>query len=166
MVAISYRGQRISQWRSEQGIVQGKLAEMLGITGAHLSDIERGVRSPSLSLAELIAEKTGVPIGEFFNSSYDEDGVCVLQAASKEDRQIDIGGSITLRVKLKITKNGEVCIMGEDAEKRDSINITAEGQHSVISMDIFRGATIGEIRAELAKAMDMALRQAEVYARV
>lgn len=52
-------------WRNEKRITLNALAEKVGVTPSHLSEIERGVNSPSLDLAAKLsratADETGHP---------------------------------------------------------------------------------------------------------
>lgn len=48
-------GQRIKEIREEKGITQEKLAEMVNLSPAHISVIERGIKSPNLDSFVAIA---------------------------------------------------------------------------------------------------------------
>lgn len=50
-------------------MVQDEFAEFIGISGDHLSSIERGVNAPSFEVLELIASKLGMTISELFDFS-------------------------------------------------------------------------------------------------
>lgn len=56
-------GKRVVAKRTERNLMQKDLAEMLGIAVNHLSDIERGVKRPSLELL--------MRISSFFDTSVD-----------------------------------------------------------------------------------------------
>ena len=52
-------------WRAEQGLSQRKAVEILEIAKPTISRIESWKRTPSLTLAAQLSEKTGIPIGQF-----------------------------------------------------------------------------------------------------
>lgn len=56
-------GKRVIAKRTERNLMQKDLAEMLGIAVNHISDIERGVKRPSLELL--------MRISSFFDTSVD-----------------------------------------------------------------------------------------------
>jgi len=53
-------GYVIKQRREEQGISQGKLGTLTGCSGAHINQIERGKRNPSLTTLEKLSEYFGL----------------------------------------------------------------------------------------------------------
>lgn len=55
----------LKQWREGEGLKQKPAAERLGLTVPTLSRIETGSRTPSLTLAAKLSEKTGIPIDRF-----------------------------------------------------------------------------------------------------
>ncbi len=56
-MAIDYEsiGRRVKYYRTERGLSQEALAEQIGTIHKHISNIETGVRAPSLELLILIA---------------------------------------------------------------------------------------------------------------
>lgn len=57
-------GQKIRQTRQGQVIPVTEFARRLGVTAAHISDIEHGRRMPNLNLLEEIAKQLKIPIEE------------------------------------------------------------------------------------------------------
>jgi transcriptional regulator with XRE-family HTH domain len=56
-------------WRREQGKTLTELAEAVGVTASHLSEIERGLNDPSLALAARLSRETNIPIDQFVRDS-------------------------------------------------------------------------------------------------
>lgn len=52
--------------RKEKGFTQQQLAEMVGITQSALSRYEKGIRTPSVPVAQRIAAALGVDWTKFF----------------------------------------------------------------------------------------------------
>ena len=57
-------GQKIRQYRDNQGFTQEKLAEILDISVAHVSFLENSKRSPSIRLLRRLALALKVPLKE------------------------------------------------------------------------------------------------------
>lgn len=57
----------LRRWRKEHEIRLAALAEQVGVTASHLSEIERGLNAPSLKLAVRLSEatKNAVTLAEF-----------------------------------------------------------------------------------------------------
>ncbi len=64
----------LRDWRTKSGRFSGRegdpvsqeaLASKAGVRSSHLSQIETGVRSPSLALAARLAALTGIDVAEF-----------------------------------------------------------------------------------------------------
>lgn len=53
---------RVRQRRIELRLSQEQLAELSGLDRTYISGIERGVRNPTLSTAERLAQALGVPL--------------------------------------------------------------------------------------------------------
>ena len=64
---INYKqlGKRIVAKRNERKLMQKDFADMLGIAVNHLSDIERGVKKPSLELLMRISYLLDTPVDHF-----------------------------------------------------------------------------------------------------
>jgi len=63
---------RIRALRTEAGLTQAQLAELLGVTRQTVIAVEQGRYSPSLELAFQIARALGRPIDDVF--AYEPDG--------------------------------------------------------------------------------------------
>lgn len=57
------------KWRAERGLKQRDAAETLGLTIPTLSRYETGARTPSLTQAAKLSEKTGIPLDQFVKQS-------------------------------------------------------------------------------------------------
>lgn len=62
----------LRRWREEKGVTLAVLALEVGVTPSHISEIERGLNTPSLDLAAKLSDATkdesgapAVPIEEF-----------------------------------------------------------------------------------------------------
>lgn len=67
MKAKNILGNKIQKLRKNQGHTQEKLAEILGISRAHMGHIEQGIKRPSLKLLEKIAKALKVKVGDVFS---------------------------------------------------------------------------------------------------
>lgn len=65
---------KIVEFRREQNITQGELADRVGVRRETIVRLERGQYNPSLKLAYDIANVFGVPIEEVFQFTETEDG--------------------------------------------------------------------------------------------
>lgn len=63
---IKLISENIKKYRLQKGLTQEKLSELCGISTDYLSEIERGVKTPSLKRFVLIVEKLEVPFECFF----------------------------------------------------------------------------------------------------
>lgn len=52
-------------WRKEAGLTLADIAGDVEVTPSHISEIERGLNEPSLSLAAKLSKRTGIPIDKF-----------------------------------------------------------------------------------------------------
>jgi len=59
---------RIREFRKKRGLRQTDLAKMVGIFQSELSEIERGIRKPSVYLAKKIAKALGVSLDDLFSA--------------------------------------------------------------------------------------------------
>lgn len=55
----------LKKWRKDNDLSQAQLAKRLGIYQGDVSNIERGKSSPSLPVAVLLKEETGIPIEDW-----------------------------------------------------------------------------------------------------
>jgi len=61
-------GQRLRQLRRERGITASALAAGVGVTKGMISQLERGLVSPSMNTLQRLAEFLGVPVAAFFEA--------------------------------------------------------------------------------------------------
>ena len=59
-------GARLKQLREAKELTQEQLAEAIGVTPQHLSDVERGKYAPGFDKLPLIAKALGRPIPDLF----------------------------------------------------------------------------------------------------
>ena len=57
---------RLKEYRTERGLTQGELAELVGVTRKTVNTVENGVFSPSALLAIKLAAALGVPVEQLF----------------------------------------------------------------------------------------------------
>jgi Predicted transcriptional regulators len=70
-------GDRIRDLRKEKKLTMHELAERIGITQGHLSQVERDIIEPSLSVIRKIAAELGVSLASLF-AEYSNDGVSCI----------------------------------------------------------------------------------------
>lgn len=81
----------LRELRIQQGITLETLATAVGLTPGHLSQLERGRASPSVSTLTRLADYYRVPVAFFFED--DVDGVTVMQQGSHLVLQPEEGGA-------------------------------------------------------------------------
>lgn len=89
-------GKRVVAKRLEKNLMQKDLAEMLGIAVNHLSDIERGVKKPSLELLMRISSFFDTPVDYFLmdmphsccSYAINEELATILQQCSPESLKV------------------------------------------------------------------------------
>lgn len=59
-------GNRVRELREGQGISLRRFAMVIGLDKTYLSEIERGMRSPTLDSIDRIAQGLGMPLSELF----------------------------------------------------------------------------------------------------
>lgn len=59
-------GKKIQKLRRTQGYTQEKLAEILGISRAHMGHVEQGIKTPSIKLLGKIAKALKVKVSDLF----------------------------------------------------------------------------------------------------
>lgn len=74
-------GEILRNLRTKRKIPMGELAEKIGATSSHISQIERNISSPSITLLKKIAAELGVSITYFF-----EEESSASSVIKKEDR--------------------------------------------------------------------------------
>lgn len=62
-------GKRMRKLRRMQDLTQEQLSEKSGVSSDFISQIERGLNSPSLDTIQKLADGLGVPIEELFHFS-------------------------------------------------------------------------------------------------
>ncbi len=65
--------------RTERGLTQAQLGQQAGLSASYLSQIERGVTTPSLTSLAALARALGVDVGLFFEE--DVSSPCVVRAS-------------------------------------------------------------------------------------
>lgn len=60
-------GRQLKKLREDNGLTQEELAEAIGVTPQHLSDIERGKYSPGFTKLPLIAYALHIQIKDLFD---------------------------------------------------------------------------------------------------
>lgn len=65
-------GKTIKNLRMERELTQNNLADMINSERSHISDIERGIKSPSLAMIFRLAEALQIPSGELVQLVDDE----------------------------------------------------------------------------------------------
>lgn len=58
-------GKLIEVYRTNRGLTQEELASRLGLTRGYLSDLERGVKHPSIPTLARICNRTGIKSAAF-----------------------------------------------------------------------------------------------------
>lgn len=58
---------RLRTWRAENDVSLAEAADLTGFSEAHLSRIERGLRSPSPRARVVIARRLGARVGDLFD---------------------------------------------------------------------------------------------------
>lgn len=57
-------GERMKEIRIEKGLTQRQIADSIGVTYQHISQYERGLRTPKMNTIRKIAEALGVDVWE------------------------------------------------------------------------------------------------------
>lgn len=79
-------GKRVKYFRERAGLTQAELAEQVGKTAHHITQIERGIALPSLPMFYDIAKVLGVPTDSFF---MDHDELCAQYALLEQVQRLD-----------------------------------------------------------------------------
>ena len=95
MIDYNVIGSRIRQYRIERGITQEDLAFQINTSAAYVSNIERGIKKPSLQKLSEIAEVMHVTVNDFLysspytiNTSFDRDLQYMLSLCTPEKQKI------------------------------------------------------------------------------
>lgn len=70
MIDYKVVGRRIRYYRLDRGITQEELAFQINTSAAYVSNIERGIKKPSLQKLSEIAEVMHVTVNDFIYNSY------------------------------------------------------------------------------------------------
>lgn len=84
-------GDRIRKIRKNDGLTISALAERIGVSESYISQLERGLVDPSVSLLRKLAHGLGVPVAAFF----DDDGSPPIITRMK-DRDVTTSGQGTI----------------------------------------------------------------------
>lgn len=68
-------GETIKLERKRQMLSQGELANMIGITQAYLSQIEKNRKEPNLSTLKALSDKLSIPLPVLFFKSIDDNDI-------------------------------------------------------------------------------------------
>ena len=95
MIDYNVIGSRIRQYRMERGITQEDLAFQINTSAAYISNIERGIKKPSLQKLTEIAEVMHVTVNDFLysspytiNTSFDRELQYMLSLCTPEKQKI------------------------------------------------------------------------------
>lgn len=92
-------GSRIRQYRQELGITQEDLALQINTSTAYISNIERGLKKPSLQKLVEIADAMHVTVNDFIY-------VCPYSSYPSYDRELEyLLSTYTLEKQRRITKS-------------------------------------------------------------
>lgn len=83
-------GDSIRKIRVQKEMSIRQLSEITGMTSSHISQVERGLASPSLSALEMISDAFGMPITVFFSNQ--EKNTPVVKRTDRE--RIELDGSV------------------------------------------------------------------------
>ncbi len=67
-------GRKIKALRNERGLTMEKLGQMVGCSKAYISQLERGITRPSLSMLNRFSEELGVPVSEILRKNLNGPG--------------------------------------------------------------------------------------------
>lgn len=62
-------GENVQRFRKEKNLTQVELAEKIGITQKHLSEIETGIKFPSAPIIEDLSKAFGKPVSALFGGT-------------------------------------------------------------------------------------------------
>lgn len=95
MIDYNVIGSRIRQYRQERGITQEDLAFQINTSAAYISNIERGIKKPSLQKLSEIADVMHVTVNDFLycvtydtNSSFDRDLQYMISLCTPEKQKV------------------------------------------------------------------------------
>ena len=65
---MSVIGKQIKKYRTEKGITQEQLGQLVGVTTQAVSKWERGMSCPDIAIIDELADVLGVDINELFSN--------------------------------------------------------------------------------------------------
>jgi len=68
-------GRNLARLRRENGLSQEAFADVAGLHRTYISGIERGVRNPTITIVQKLADALEVPIAALFDTDADSDAV-------------------------------------------------------------------------------------------
>lgn len=121
-------GTAIKSKRSELGISQEELADRAGLHRTYISDVERGVRNPSLESIEKLAVALDLSVSRLFRRAKDGgDGVPALEILLVEDEPADV--ELTMRAFRKAGVTNPVRVVGDGVAALDFLFATGPYAH-------------------------------------
>jgi CheY-like chemotaxis protein len=122
-------GNAIKTTRSALGMSQEELAARAGLHRTYISDVERGVRNPSIAIVEKLAQALKLSISALFdraskNGSPSND---VLEILLVEDNPEDV--ELTTRAFEKARITNPLHVVGDGVEALDFLFATGSYQH-------------------------------------
>lgn len=120
-------GAKINQLRKKNGLTQEELADRCELSKGFISQVERGLTSPSIATLIDILECLGTNLKDFFNESSQEKIVFTKEDVfEKEDKEE--GTMITWLIPNAQKNDMEPILMTIDADSKSSIHTPHEGE--------------------------------------
>lgn len=82
-------GERLHALRVTAGLTQVQIAERAGLDVSYVSQLERGLRDPSLSSIEALAGALGLSLSEFFDDAVDDSTSRLARSLAAELAPLD-----------------------------------------------------------------------------
>lgn len=122
-------GNAIKSTRSALGISQEELAARAGLHRTYISDVERGVRNPSIAIVEKLAQALKLSISALFERASKNGRLSsgVLEILLVEDNSHDI--ELTTRAFGKARITNPLHVVGDGVEALDFLFATGSYQH-------------------------------------
>lgn len=105
-VTRSMPGARIRQLREQRGMGVRRLAALIGVSAATVSQVERGINDPSLTTLRRVAEALQVPLFNLF-----QDGVADDFVIQRADEHLEVGDHDEMVVTRVTPVNGSLEIL-------------------------------------------------------
>lgn len=97
-------GKRIRELRGEQGISQEELSFKAGISAAHLGQVERAVKKPTVETIGKLAAALGVPVTALFSSEYTPEAAHGNSTLAKINAQLSSMSEVEQKDILKVIR--------------------------------------------------------------